>query len=205
MGTIEEKLNHNNLGANYLGRALVLSIKDKNPEQKAKILLELSKVYEKLLDLKKSYYYLKTHTELKDSLSHLNNQKLDVNDYVDFKESERLKEIDQMTKENEAQQKTNKFAKLITILAISLITILSLLSLSLYKNNIIRSQSNVVLKEKNFELQIAKDNAEKGSLLDSIDPAGSRKSSHRRGTGLWPCPRLSRPVHRRTPPSHEVS
>ena len=163
LGTIEEKLNHNNLGANYLGRALVLSIKDKNPDQKAKILLELSKVYEKLLDLKKSYYYLKTHTELKDSLSHLNNQKLDVNDYVDFKESERLKEIDQMTKENEAQQKTNKFAKLITILAISLITILSLLSLSLYKNNIIRSQSNVVLKEKNFELQIAKDNAEKAS------------------------------------------
>lgn len=163
LGTIEEKINHNNLGANYLNRALTLSAKDKNLDQKVKILLELSRVYEKLLDLKKSYGYLKAHTELKDSLSHLNNQKLDVNDYVDFKESERLKAIDQMTKENEAQQKTNKFAKLITILAIALITILSLLSLSLYKNNIIRSQSNVVLKEKNFELQIAKDNAEKAS------------------------------------------
>ena len=163
LGTIEENLNHNNLGANYLSRALTLSIEDKNLDQKVKILLELSRVYEKLLDLKKSYGYLKAHTELKDSLSHLNNEKLDANDYVDFKESERLKAIDQMTKENEAQQKTNKFAKLITILAIVLITILSLLSLSLYKNNIIRSQSNVVLKEKNFELQIAKDNAEKAS------------------------------------------
>ncbi|MDN3678688.1 histidine kinase dimerization/phospho-acceptor domain-containing protein [Flavobacterium paronense] len=74
-----------------------------------------------------------------------------------------MKAIEQMTKEYEAQQKTNKFAKLISILAIALITILSLLSLSLYKNNIIRSQSNNILKEKNFELQIAKDNAEKAS------------------------------------------
>ncbi|WP_293873524.1 ATP-binding protein [Flavobacterium sp.] len=163
LGTIEENLNHNNLCANYLNRALKLSEKNKDLDQKVKILLELSKVYDKLLDVKKSYFFLKAHTDLKDSLSHLNNQKLDINDYVDFKESERLKAIDQMTKENEAQQKTNKFAKLITFLAIALITILSLLSLSLYKNNIIRSQSNIVLKEKNFELQIAKDNAEKAS------------------------------------------
>ncbi|MCF6133199.1 tetratricopeptide repeat-containing hybrid sensor histidine kinase/response regulator [Flavobacterium wongokense] len=163
LGTIEQKLNHNNLAVNYLSRALTLSTADKNLDQKAKILLELSVTYEKLLDLKKSHNYLKAHLELKDSIAHLNNKKLDVNDYVDFKESERLKEIDQMTKENEAQQKTNKFAKLISILAIALITILSLLSLSLYKNNIIRTQSNNTLKEKNFELQIAKDNAEKAS------------------------------------------
>ena len=162
-GTIEEKLNHNNLAANYFNRALVLSVKDKNFDQRAKILLELSKIYEKLLDIKKAHRYLKAHIELKDSISHLNNTKLDVNDYVDFKESERLKVINQMTKENETQQKTNKFAKIVSILAIALITILSLLSLSLYKNNIIRRQSNNILKEKNFELQIAKDNAERAS------------------------------------------
>lgn len=163
LGNIEEKLNHNNLAVNYLNRALTLSAKDRDLDQKAKILLELSVSYEKLLDLKKSHNFLKAHLDLKDSILHLNNKKLDVNDYVDFKESERLKAIDQMTKENEAQQKTNKFAKLISILAIALITILSLLSLSLYKNNIIRTQSNNTLKEKNFELQIAKDNAEKAS------------------------------------------
>jgi signal transduction histidine kinase len=163
LGTIEEQLNHNNLAANYLSRALILSTKDGNLDQKAKILLDLSKTYERLLDLKKSHKFLKQHLDLKDSIAHLTNKKLDVNDYVDFKESERLKEIDRMTKDNEAQQKTNKFAKLISILAIALITILSLLSLSLYKNNIIRTQSNNTLKEKNFELQIAKDNAEKAS------------------------------------------
>jgi len=163
LGTIEKELNHNNLAVNYLNRALTLSTEDGNLDQKAKILLDLSKTYEKLLDLKKSYFFLRSHLDLKDSIQHLNNKKLDVNDYVDFKESERLKAIEQMTKDNEAQQKTNKFAKLISILAIALITILSLLSLSLYKNNIIRTQSNNTLKEKNFELQIAKDNAEKAS------------------------------------------
>jgi signal transduction histidine kinase len=163
LGTIEQKLNHTNLSVNYLNRALVLSTKEKNLDQKVKILLDLSKSYEKLLDLKKSYTYLKAHLDLKDSISLLYNKKLNTDDYVSFKESERMKAIEQMQKENETQQKTNKFAKLISILAIALITILSLLSLSLYKNNIIRTQSNNTLKEKNFELQIAKDNAEKAS------------------------------------------
>jgi signal transduction histidine kinase len=163
LGTIEEKQNHYNLAVNYLNRALILSTKNGNLEQRSKILYEISFTYDKLLDTKKAHYFLKAHLALKDSISHMNNMKLDVNDYVDFKESERLKEIDQMTKENLAQQRTNKFAKLISILAIALITILSLLSLSLYKNNIIRTKSNDVLKEKNFELQIAKDNAEKAS------------------------------------------
>lgn len=163
LGTIEKKQNHINLAVNYFNRALLISSKDGNLDQRSKILYEISSTYDKLLDVKKAHYFLKAHLALKDSISHLNNTKLDVNDYVDFKESERLKEIDQMTKENLAQQRTNKFAKLISILAIALITILSLLSLSLYKNNIIRTKSNVVLKEKNFELQIAKDNAEKAS------------------------------------------
>lgn len=163
LGTIEEGLNHYNLAANYLNRALILSTANGNLDQKVKILFNLSKTYEHLLDTKKSYNYLKAHIDLKDSIEHLNNKKLDMNDYVGFKEGERMKAINQMAKENIAQQKTNKFAKLISILAIALITILSLLSLSLYKNNIIRTQSNNTLKEKNFELQIAKDNAEKAS------------------------------------------
>jgi len=163
MGSIEENLNHNNLAANYLNRALVLNAKDKNLEQKAAILLSLSRINEKLLDLKKSHAYLKEHLALKDSLTDLSNQKLDANDFQEFKESERMKAMEQMTKENQDQQKTNKFVKLISILAIALISILSLLSLSLYKNNIIRSKTNELLKEKNYELQIAKEKAEKAS------------------------------------------
>lgn len=167
MGSIEENLNHNNLAINYLNRALALNAKDKNLEQKAAILLSLSRTNEKLLELKKSHAYLKEHLELKDSLADLSNQKLDANDYQEFKESERMKAMEQMTKENQAQQKTNKFIKLISILGIALISILSLLSLSLYKNNIIRSKTNELLKEKNLELQIAKEKAEKASKARS--------------------------------------
>jgi len=163
LGTIEEQLNHNNLAANYLNRALILNEKNGNLDLKVNILLELSKTYDKLLNINKSHELLKYHIKLKDSLFKLNNQRLNANEYSNFKDNERIKAIEKMTKENEAQQKTNKFAKLISILAIALISILSLLSLSLYKNNIIRSRSNELLKEKNFELQIAKDNAEKAS------------------------------------------
>jgi hypothetical protein len=59
------------------------------------------------------------------------------------------------------KKKTNKFSKLINILAITLITILSLLALSfIYKNNIIRNKSNLLLK-KNNELLIERKDGKK--------------------------------------------
>jgi len=163
IGNIEMQNNRKNLALNYLNRAYELNGRDKNIEQKAKILLSLSQVHERLLDVNRAYTLLKKHLQLKDSIAYLNTQKLGSEDYVQFKESERLKTIEQMDKENKEQQKANKVAKLISILAIALISILSLLSLSLYKNNIIRNQSNLLLKEKNNELQMAKEKAEKAS------------------------------------------
>lgn len=163
IGNIEMQNNRKNLALNYLKRSYQLNSKNNNAEQKTKILLSLSQVYERLLDVNAAYGYLKKHLKLKDSLTILNAQKLGSEDYVQFKEGERLKTIEQMDKENKEQQKANKVAKLISILAIALISILSLLSLSLYKNNIIRNQSNLLLKEKNTELQLAKEKAEKAS------------------------------------------
>lgn len=63
--------------------------------------------------------------------------------------------------------KENRFSKLISILSLALISILSLLSLSLYRNNNIRKQSNFLLKEKNNELQQAKEAAERASASRS--------------------------------------
>ena len=51
------------------------------------------------------------------------------------------------------------------VLIISMVTILSLLILSLYKNNNLRAKANELLQAKNTELIIAKDNAEKASLV----------------------------------------
>lgn len=163
MGCIELDNNRANLALNYLLRALALNEKDKNLEQKSKTLLALSKTYDVLLNIKKSHQSLKDYLSLKDSLAALTAKKLGTDDYAQFKDNERLKTIEQLDKENKEQQKANKVAKLISILAIALIAILSLLSLSLYRNNIIRNQSNVLLQEKNNELQIAKEKAEKAS------------------------------------------
>ena len=163
IGTIEMFQNRNNLALNYFNKALDLNAKNKNLEQKSAILLALSTVYEKMLDKNNAYTYLKQHSNLKENISLLDNEKLGVDDYEEFKESERLKEIKQINEETKQQEKASKFSKLISILAIALISILSLLSLALYKNNIIRTQSNQLLEEKNKELIIAKEKVEKAS------------------------------------------
>lgn len=163
IGTLEMLANRNNLALNYLNKALDLNEKSNNLEQKSAILLALSKVFEKLLDKNNAYFYLKQYSNLEETISISDNKKLGVDDYEKFKESERLKEIKRTNAEAEKQEKTNKFSKLISILAIALISILSLLSLSLYKNNIIRTQSNKLLEEKNKELILAKEKAEKAS------------------------------------------
>lgn len=163
IGTIEMTNNRNNLALNYFNKALDLNAKNKNLEQKSAILLALSNVYEKMLDKNNAYTYLKQHTNLKESITLMDNEKLGVDDYEKFKESERLAETARINKENIQKAKTSKFSKLISILAIALISILSLLSLSLYKNNIIRTRSNQLLEEKNRELILAKEKAEKAS------------------------------------------
>ncbi|WP_395042967.1 ATP-binding protein [Flavobacterium sp.] len=161
IGQIETIKKRYNLSINYLNKALKNNRND--IELEAKILLALSIDYEKSLNIEKSHDYLKQYLKLKDTLTVLNNKKIGIEDFVAFKESEKLRLIEQIDKENKTQQKANSFAKLISILAIALISILSLLSLSLYKNNILRTQSNTLLKEKNIELEIAKENAENAS------------------------------------------
>jgi len=167
IGTIEMDKNRNNLALNYFNKALDLNAKSKNLELKSAILLALSTVYEKMLDRNSAYTYLKQHSNLEESIAISDNEKLGVDDYEKFKESERLKEIEQDKIQLKQQEKSNKFSKLISILAIALISILSLLSLALYKNNIIRTQSNLLLEEKNRELIIAKERAEKASKARS--------------------------------------
>ena len=163
IGYIETQKNRNNLALNYLNKALEQNSKLENLQQRSNIMLALSIVYEKILDKSTAYSYLKQHLNIEERISIINNKRLGIDDYTKFKESERLKEIRKIKNENLEREKISKFSKLISILAIALISILSLLSLSLYKNNIIRNQSNVLLQEKNKELEIAKNKAEKAS------------------------------------------
>ena len=163
VGTIESENNRDNLAMNYLKRALQVNRKTNNDDLTSKIYKEMSSVNEELSNINGAYEFLKKHNELQDKIEDINKERLGSEDYNKFKESEKLNTIKQMDRENKQEREKNRFAKVISILAIALISILSLLSLSLYKNNIIRNQSNLLLKEKNNELQIAKDKAEKAS------------------------------------------
>lgn len=72
--------------------------------------------------------------------------------------------IDKQQSDLDKQQKSINFGKMTTGLSIALIVILSLLTLSLYKNNNLRAKANELLQDKNNELQLAKEKAEKASL-----------------------------------------
>ncbi len=62
------------------------------------------------------------------------------------------------------KQKSINFGKVTTGLSVALIIILSLLALSLFKNNNLRAKANDLLKDKNVELTLAKEKAERASL-----------------------------------------
>lgn len=123
----------------------------------------LSTSYEKNNNISSSNFYLKRYVQLTDSISMLNNNNFTENTVDKIQFDKQLKTIEQLDKERKSQQKTLQFSKLISILSIALISILSLLSLSLYKNNKIRTSTNKLLKDKNKELTLEKEKAERAS------------------------------------------
>jgi signal transduction histidine kinase/ActR/RegA family two-component response regulator len=62
------------------------------------------------------------------------------------------------------KEKSERLNRITNFMSIALIVILSLLTLSLYKNNNLRAKANNLLQDKNTELVLAKENAEKASL-----------------------------------------
>jgi signal transduction histidine kinase/CheY-like chemotaxis protein len=71
-----------------------------------------------------------------------------------------------LDRENDLLEKENSenFNRVTNALSIAFIAILSLLTLSLYKNNNLRAKANGLLQDKNTELLLAKEKAEKASL-----------------------------------------
>lgn len=165
LGMIEKERKRFNLALNYLNRAL--SRTNNQPELQSKILLALSQLYEKNANIDASHGFLKRYVNLKDSIDRSFHAKIEPVDFDSFKNAERIKQAEQLEREKESQLKAKNFAKLISILAIALISILSLLSLSLYKNNILRNESNKLLQEKNRELELAKEKAENATKARS--------------------------------------
>lgn len=167
LGLIETELNRNDLAINYLENALTLNRKRSDLKQKSKILLAISKNYKDKKQYDLAFSYLNEHYSLENYILKFKNLKLDFNEYQKFKNKEAVDNEEKRKNEEKVQIKTYRYSKLISILAIALISILSLLSLALYKNNIIRNQSNLLLREKNKELILAKNKAEQASKARS--------------------------------------
>jgi len=162
-GMIALQTKNYSVALDFLEKALELNKTTKNLKSKENILLQLSKCYKGMRNFDQAYSYLEEYHLLKMHLAEIINAKQNQENFRQFKRDEAYKAIIKKNKEQQQAEDANKYSKLINILAIALITILSLLSLSLYKNNIIRNESNKLLKEKNQELIIAKNNAEKAS------------------------------------------
>lgn len=149
---------------NYLNLANKTNETNNNDYQLTKRIYKLlSTTYERSNDISKANLYLKKYADLTDSIGKYYNNYVAENTVDKIQFDKQLKTIEQLDKEKKSQQKTLRFSKLISILSIALISILSLLSLSLYKNNKIRISTNKLLKEKNRELTIEKDKAERAS------------------------------------------
>lgn len=151
----------------YFAKAHSINRATKNLINKQTILLQLSKCYKAMGNNDRAYSYLEEYYLLKIHLLQKINAAQNLENFKKFKQDQEYKASIKKNKDRQKEEDNDKYSKVINILAIALITILSLLSLSLYKNNIIRTETNSLLKEKNQELIIAKNNAEKASKARS--------------------------------------
>ncbi|TVZ52097.1 response regulator [Dokdonia sp. Hel_I_53] len=107
-------------------------------------------------NLKKYYSFLQNYTSediTSTSLPTKNNKQLE--EMVASLDKDIVREED----------RSSKAMRLTLVLSIALCSILALLTLSLYKNNNLRAKANELLQAKNVELIIARDNAEKASMV----------------------------------------
>ncbi|MBP2830821.1 response regulator [Aquimarina sp. U1-2] len=122
-----------------------------------------SEIYEQQKEYLTSLNNLKIHQRIKDSLFNVNKEIIAQEAGAKLNLDQNNVLIEELTEENIQQLKSLKLGRLTTILSIALITILSLLTLSLYKNNNLRARANELLQNKNTELILAKENAERAS------------------------------------------
>ncbi len=122
-----------------------------------------SQIYESKKDYQNSLKNLRIHQQFNDSLFNISQEIIAQDARAKLNMDEDKVIIEELTEENKQQQKSLKLGRLTTILSIALITILSLLTLSLYKNNNLRARANELLQNKNTELILAKENAERAS------------------------------------------
>ena len=157
-GRVNYNLNQFTKSLEFANHAYDISLSNNFPQLEVEALALLSKIYNKIQDFEKAY----------DNLT-LYNQKKQT--YFGDPNSEAKKVtirnalLSSINPEDFDPGKRVQANKITTVLIIALFTILCLLALSLYKNNNLRAKANELLQAKNAELVIAKENAEKASVV----------------------------------------
>ncbi|MBA3986144.1 MAG: response regulator [Flavobacteriales bacterium] len=174
----------------YIARSLIQLPSDTN-EEKTRNISDAKFAIDKTIIISKTYNYFKLETysykvlseildlqnNPKDALVALkefvkNNDKLEeihaaiLSKNLDFESNSADLDAIIATQQSDLdqQQKSITMNRFTTGLSVALIMILSLLTLSLFKNNNLRARANNLLQEKNDELVIAKERAEKASM-----------------------------------------
>ena len=115
-------------------------------------------------NLDEATIYLSAYSQQKDSIYNVYLNTISA----DIERNSNVGDLNEIiaTQQNDLdeKQKSINFGKVTTGLSIALIIILSLLALSLFKNNNLRAKANDLLKDKNIELTLAKEKAERASL-----------------------------------------
>lgn len=111
-----------------------------------------------------AYLALKKYNEKKENLEEIHAGVLSKNLNFESNNADLNAIIDAQQSDLDQQKKSISMNRFTTGLSVALILILSLLTLSLYKNNNLRAKANNLLQDKNDELLIAKERAEKASL-----------------------------------------
>ncbi len=111
-----------------------------------------------------AYLSLKSYDDKKENLEEIHASILSKNLNFESNDADLNAIIDAQQSDLDEQKKSISMNRFTTGLSVALILILSLLTLSLYKNNNLRAKANNLLQDKNDELLIAKERAEKASL-----------------------------------------
>ena len=109
-------------------------------------------------------HYFQLYATLNDSINRMHTQAVSKGLDAESSIGDLTQQIVKQQEEIDKNKKTLNLNKMTTGLSIALIIILSLLTLSLYKNNNLRAKANNLLQDKNVEMQLAKEKAEKASL-----------------------------------------
>lgn len=115
-------------------------------------------------DYREAYNYLEQYFATKDSLSNLSMEVIEQEAKLRLERGDYDEIIENLRANIAKKDSSIKMNNFTSTMSIALIIILSLLTLSLYKNNNLRAKANDLLQDKNSELQLAKEKAEKASL-----------------------------------------